>query len=76
MQNSIELATWIKSTLAEDQKGFTPPKMQQFDSMIVAVFGKGDEKKLYTIKVTELVSSVNLNEAIPPVANISEKKEN
>jgi hypothetical protein len=76
MKNSIELATWIKSTLAEDQKGFIPPKMQQFDSMIVAVFANSDEKKLYTIKVTELVSSVNLNEAIAPVANISEKKEN
>lgn len=76
MQNAIELTTLIKNSLAEDEKGYTPPKMQQYESMIVAVYTNGDRNKLYTIKVTELVSSVSVSNTAPPVSNISEKKEN
>ena len=68
MKNSIDLAKHIQQKLNIEEEGYVVPKMNRFDSTIIAAYKNLDgSKKLYTIKVTELVTSINLEQINSPI---------
>jgi hypothetical protein len=67
MKDAINLAKHIQQKLNLEEEGYVVPKINRFDSTLIAAYNNADgSKKLFTIKVTELVTTMNLDSMITP----------